>query len=187
LTFFDFQILSNDEDRDVWSAFLAKGLATGSDEMFDLAYEYSKSKERKDNVTRSRAEFYFKEQKYEKAALYFGQSGLNFEEVVLRLLSVNESLAALLQPLQAKKDSAGNALKFVWLSHNLDLSPIRIYLLEVLKSLPPGSKSQRTLLCTWLCEIYLYQINKSTASNESGKSTTIDVTPEFMSFLRLNK
>lgn len=173
----------------MWSTFLVKALATGDDALFDLAYDHSKTKERKDAVTKARAEFYFKEQKYDKAALYFAHSGQNFEEIVLRLLSVNENLSILHHSSTMTNRNYVDIkeiydTKSLLMSGNINLNPIRIFLLELLKILPVNLKSQRTMLCTWLSEIFLHQI---TESNLSTNSTGPDLTNEFMTFLKANK
>lgn len=185
------QIIAHEEDRDVWSTFLAKALATGDDSLFDLAFEHSKTAERKSAVTKARAEFYFKEQKYEKAAVYYAHSGLNFEEVTLKLISVNENLAVMerspLQPVSKSEidpTTPQGSGKFLWLCNHVNVAPVRIYLIELLKLLPASSKSQRTILCTWVCEIYLHEITENALSAAKGRP---DLTSEFNLFLKANK
>lgn len=39
------------------------------------------------------------------------------------------------------------------------LTPLKVFLLQVLRSLPSSAKMQRTMLCTWLCDLYLHQIS----------------------------
>jgi hypothetical protein len=49
-------------------------------------------------------------------------------------------------------------------SHDLDLASednlvsLRVYLQEKLRILPVGAKSQRTMIATWLCEVFLHLI-----------------------------
>jgi hypothetical protein len=89
-----------------------------------------------------------------------------------------------------------------------------VYLSEVLKTLPLGAKSQRTMLCTWLCELFLHQIsvaaistttsivvpvvakdvrnNKALASQQTTTSSSVsqsegELTAQFKDFLRANK
>jgi hypothetical protein len=40
-----------------------------------------------------------------------------------------------------------------------ELSSLRVYLQEKLRLLAASAKSQRTMICTWLCEIFLHQIS----------------------------
>jgi hypothetical protein len=168
--------------------------------LFDLAYDHSKSKDRKDTVTRSRAEFYFKEGRFDKSALYFAHCGMNFEEVVLRLLGINENLSILQRnvssfssfvtdnapfPSSVGKNEAGSDSKLLWMSNSVNLNPVRVYLLELLKILPSSSKSQRTLLCTWLSEIFLHQITSYEISLTPVVGT--DLTNDFMTFMKVNR
>lgn len=134
-----FQVSVNNEDMRVWKIYLDKAVA-GDERFFDTAYEHSKKKEDQAQVLRAQAEFYLSRGLANKAALYFARAGAPFEEVVLRLLgggSKNKSLAA--------KDGP-------------ELGSLRVYLQEELKILPANAKSQRTMICTWLCEIFLHQI-----------------------------
>jgi hypothetical protein len=39
------------------------------------------------------------------------------------------------------------------------LTPLKVFLLQVLRSLSSSAKMQRTMLCTWLCDLYLHQIS----------------------------
>lgn len=39
------------------------------------------------------------------------------------------------------------------------LTPLKVFLLQVVSSLPSSAKMQRTMLCTWLCDLYLHQIS----------------------------
>ena len=43
-------------------------------------------------------------------------------------------------------------------SQGCELTPLKVFLLQVLRALPSSAKMQRTMLCTWLCDLYLHQI-----------------------------
>lgn len=51
------------------------------------------------------------------------------------------------------------------------LSPLKVFLLQVLRSLGTGAKMQRTMICTWLCDLYLHQISLARLLNKNGAST----------------
>jgi hypothetical protein len=53
-----------------------------------------------------------------------------------------------------------------------DVNPLRVYLTEMLKVLPNSSKSQRTMVCTWLCELYLHMISVSQLGVASPSSSS---------------
>lgn len=184
------QVTVHEEDRDIWATFLAKALATGEDSLFDLAFDHSKTIERKQSVTKARADFYFKEKKFEKAAVYYAHCGMSFEEATLKLLGTNASLAVSEKTPIENNDSQPNFNKFIWLSREVNLSPVRIYLLELLKLLPTTSKSQRTIVCTWLCEIYLHQITDDSLEAERERVVSSSqqlLFTEFSQFLRANR
>lgn len=45
------------------------------------------------------------------------------------------------------------------ISRGCALTPLKVFLLQVLRSLPLSGKMQRTMVCTWLCDLYLHQIS----------------------------
>ena len=49
-----------------------------------------------------------------------------------------------------------------------ELIALRLYLSEILQKLPSSAKSQRTMICTWLCEILLHQIAKAPLNSNSN-------------------
>jgi hypothetical protein len=103
---------------------------------------------------KSRAEFCASESNWEKAALCFSYCGLSVDEVILKLLSI-ESL------ISGEKDKYPKIIssEFIWSMTLENLNAIKIYLLELSKVVPSSAKSQRTMICTWLCEIYLHQFS----------------------------
>lgn len=72
-------------------------------------------------------------------------------------------------------------------THDLDLSSeanltsLRVYLQEKLRILPVGTKSQRTMIATWLCEVYLHLIATG------GGVADSKLLRQFKDFLRNNR
>jgi hypothetical protein len=59
------------------------------------------------------------------------------------------------------------------ISKGCALTPLKVFLLQVLRSLPSGAKMQRTMLCTWLCDLYLHQINLARlVGKQAGQGAT---------------
>jgi hypothetical protein len=59
------------------------------------------------------------------------------------------------------------------ISKGCALTPLKVFLLQVLRSLPSGAKMQRTMLCTWLCDLYLHQINLARlVGKQTGQGAT---------------
>lgn len=122
---------------------------------------------------KSRAEFCVSQYNWEKAALYFSSCGLAVDEIILKLLNIDNAF-------RGEKDKNPKIItsEFVWSMTLENLSAIKIYLLELLKVIPSSSKSQRTMICTWLCEIYLHQFSVSPSA---------DVEEDIKSFMRSNR
>lgn len=230
LTVLFVQVITTAEDRHVWSIYLSKALKQGDERLFDVAFEHSKSPDQKHAIMRAQAEFLMASGgRRERAAACFAKSGLSFDEVVLRLINCTGSFNKPPTLPSASTVSGGSSsaavvssgslstledLRGLILSGGADLTPLRIYLAESLKTLPNAAKSQRTMLCTWLCEIYLHQISaaaiNATASASSASVVTsvkpqsknaisapapttaappteAELTAQFKDFLRMNK
>lgn len=227
------QVITTAEDRHVWSIYLSKALAQGDDTLFEVAYEHSKTRDQKNTIMRAQADFNMTVPgagRREKAAVCFAKSGLAFDEVVLKLIncsgSFNRSSTAAGDSDNNRKGGTSNSsvtaastledLRGLVLTGGAELTPLRVYLAETLKTLPISAKSQRTMLCTWLCEIYLHQIaaagisaspdpastgpvkgsNKLAAASSSGGGggaaavsgpSEAELTAQFKDFLRTNK
>lgn len=139
----------------------------------------------------SQAEFYYNGGEHIKAARLFARSGLSFDAVVLRLLNLDLDLGSRGNQMPASKTVGDDELLVesvrdkITVTGGVQLSPLRVFLLETLKVLPASSKSQRTMLCTWLCEIFLHQIEiadtlgfNHSASSSSGTQYSAVNTPK---------
>ncbi|RHZ52332.1 vacuolar protein sorting protein DigA [Aspergillus thermomutatus] len=78
-----FEIVAEDEDRDVWKVFLQK-------QMFDQALEYARGNAQKDAVATASGDFLASKGRYLEAAKVWGKSSKGFEEVCLALINRNE-------------------------------------------------------------------------------------------------
>lgn len=177
-----FQVDVTDEARHVWSIYLKKAMGTGDDRLFDAAFEHSKTKERKMHVMLSRAEFCVSAKQWEKAASYFARSGVSFEEVALRLCTVDSSAVDSGVRMDAVYDT-----KICLRNSGRDLNPLRVFLLEVLKALPTSCKSQRTMVCVWIMEIFLHQIAASGLNGKTEQDLSAQRTAECIEFIRANR
>eukprot|EP00002_Diphylleia_rotans_P023649 TRINITY_DN4651_c0_g1_i3.p1 TRINITY_DN4651_c0_g1~~TRINITY_DN4651_c0_g1_i3.p1 ORF type:complete len:921 (+),score=186.87 TRINITY_DN4651_c0_g1_i3:58-2820(+) len=122
---------------------------------FDLALQHCKDSRRRDKVLTAQADYYFSQRKMKMAATYYAKTQLPFEQIALKFVSSNEREA------------------------------LSGYLQEKLNSLKPTDITQRTLLCTWLVEIYLDQLNSLEANvKEKQRDLVLD---EFRQFLDENK
>lgn len=131
-------------------------------------------------VMQERAEFYVKSSQWDKAASYFAKSGLKFEDVTIKLLAACDGNSS-----KATDHSIDHStLKLTNMDSPKYFNPIKVYLMETLQNLPVTSKSQRTMLCIWICEILLHQLQ---AANLNRDLLEKEVTAEFQSFIRTNR
>jgi hypothetical protein len=137
------------------------------------------NKDQKKNIHEVRAEFYYSIGSYEKAAVYYGKCGRQFEDITIRLL---KDWKAGKNYSSESSQSVSSVVLHWW--KNVDAAtPLRIYVSEVLKSLGTMMKAQKTMLATWLCEIYLHQICLIEDLSDSVKKLD-DLVVEFQKFLR---
>lgn len=155
------------------------------------------------------AEYYLSKRRLDMAAIHYAKSDVPFEDVVLTLVT---------DPADRDSSSSGSSKPGVLtLSGPPVLFPLRIsdhavlaglcaYLTEKLRVMSTASKSQRTMVCTWLCELLLQRIaalemNSSLASAPPPASSSLlkqgssgsqnadldDLINQFKDFIRSNK
>merc|ERR1711959_806782 len=101
-----------------------------SHKKFQEAREASRSSAQRNKVLVVEADYCFEQGDYVTAAQIYAQSPRSFEEVALKLVRVGNREAL---------------IKF---------------LIEKLRSMRENAKIQRTLICTWLTELFLDQLNQ---------------------------
>lgn len=142
-----FQVTVVNEDRNVWKVYLAQALE-GDEAQFDAAL-MACPKDKRHMIYTSRAEACLARGDHEGAALSFSSTNLTFEDVVLRLIGSTDSLG---------KPHESNIAREFQVTVSPNLSAVRIYIEEVMHKMPQERTLQRTMLCTWACEIFLHQI-----------------------------
>ena len=199
-----YQLRVENEDIDVWKIYLQRALAAGDERLFDVAISHCK-KENRYIVYREQANFFMARGQLERAAAVFTLSGLPFDDVILRLFgvqskehpqSISNSVTETDESVNSKgRKNSVKCLKPFIVTNSIELSAVRVYLEDVLRSLAMTSKSQRTMICIWLCEVYAHQIISTQLSlktaNRSftGRSDSSDseLIGKFKDFLRFNK
>ncbi|KAJ7293441.1 Pep3/Vps18/deep orange family-domain-containing protein [Mycena rebaudengoi] len=78
-----FELVVDNEDRDVWKIYLHQG-------QFDVALRYAKTASQRDHVLSAQANAFFAEGRYFQAAQCYAQCSVTFEEVALKFLDVGE-------------------------------------------------------------------------------------------------
>jgi hypothetical protein len=153
----------------------------------------------------TQAENFARNGEWDKAAACFARSNRPFEDTALMLLSLGCGLQDLVRQeidqivgnsskggiVSTITSSSGTGTVPAVTSAAVDvysaaaLDPLRIFLLEVLLHLPLSAKSQRTMLCTWLVEIFLHQImtRQLTGRVDEEQRSTADCT----AFFRANR
>jgi len=108
--------------------------------MFDTALSFTKNEAQKDKVLTTQADYYYSQQRYNLSAEYFAQiHSISFEEIVLRFINKNENDA------------------------------LRVFLLRKLEKLKNHEVLQKTLICTWLVEIFINKLNQLSDKVEDEK------------------
>ncbi|KAJ6240376.1 vacuolar protein sorting-associated protein [Anaeramoeba flamelloides] len=98
---------------------------------FETALLYcGDDKKKRDKVFRAHAKYLFHEKKYIKSATYFAKTNLPFEDVALKFLELESK-----KPLKT------------FLNYKIDVLSEKTH------------KQQRTLICMWLLELFLTEIN----------------------------
>lgn len=150
----------------------------------------------------------------EKAATQFALAGVPFEEVLLLLLSLGQSVDKHMQGSVTGHTSnsggsgsgSGSGVQqqqqqvVEYDFSGPTMQALRLYLREKLRLLPADAKSQKTMIATWLCEIFLHTIaaaataNVSTPVSDSDSATSshqqqsmTKTVQEFKEFLRKNR
>uniref|UniRef100_A0AAV1V4J9 Pep3/Vps18 beta-propeller domain-containing protein n=2 Tax=Peronospora matthiolae TaxID=2874970 RepID=A0AAV1V4J9_9STRA len=124
------EVVIADEDRDVWKLFLSKAvMGNGDDRDFEQALAVCRNGWERQRVLTAQADKLFDKGKFDRAAVMYAKTTRSFEEVALKFLEI-ESRDSLL-----------------------------LFLLQKLKSLGSDEKTQQTVLCSWIVELFLDKFN----------------------------
>jgi hypothetical protein len=162
------------EDRDAWKLYLAEG-------KFELALEYTDTDQQVERVNNAKADFLFEQGAFEAAAKIYAETGRSFEEVALKFVNISSGLPVPLATTlglpkesaltsgknAASKDPAAAALvspiSLARTTPQLQAearSALKAYLMAKLVTLEPSELTQQVMICTWLTEIFLDNINR---------------------------
>ena len=114
-------------------------------EFFELAFEYASTQSHREAVRAMQADHYFEHGHFDLAARYYAKTHRCFEEVALKLSTC---------PFSYPKPS-----------------PLKLYLLEKLQALPVNDKTQRTILCLWIVEIFLSEMTELELLDDGPEAT----------------
>ncbi|RHY78201.1 hypothetical protein DYB34_002015, partial [Aphanomyces astaci] len=162
------EVLVLDEDRNMWALYLNKALHGVHDKgRADVARDFNRAiavcrdASTRQKVWTAHADAMFDRDEFEIAAKLYVKSSRSFEEVALRFMEAGAT--------------AG----------------LHLFLLKKLALTPVEDKTQATVLCTWLVELYLDKFNDLTALSEQDVDRTIDLHAnllfEFKQFLQDQK
>ncbi|CAM9937676.1 unnamed protein product [Ectocarpus sp. 12 AP-2014] len=125
-----FKLRVSHEERNVWMLFLEKAVA-GDEAHFEDAAQHCKNAVERAQVHYVQAGWYFRRGQHTVAARYYAKTPCCFEEIALKFMECEDGWKA---------------------------TALKTYLLERLGHLSQKQgeyKMQRTMLCTWLTEIFL--------------------------------
>lgn len=155
-----FKVIVDREDRHLWKQFLRRAVDADSTldhnekiQYFAEADRYATEQFQRDEIALARGEFYFASGNYELAAQFFGKTNRSFEDIVLKFQRVEQDEA------------------------------LRRYLLFKLSNTPQRMMSQRTLLSTWLVQVFLDKLT-SLRGDPRNEAVYRNTQKEFHAFLQ---
>jgi len=129
----------------------------------------------RDQVYCAQAERFFEQKNFLLAAKYYGKTTKSFEEISLKFIRLQYVITCL----------TGNDDASLTTTNNRETRALQSYLTERLAALRTQDLTQRTIICTWLTEIYLDQLNRLEGRQTKERYNVIQ--DEFKSFLQDNK
>lgn len=151
---FVFEVEIESEDREVWKLYLDEG-------KFSQALDYCDTEYQREQVNNAQADHHFQQGAYELAATIYAKTQRSFEEVTLKFVNHD-----------SKKSSAGMAtgqLSGALARQGADVrNALKTYLQSKLDHLQPQDLTQQTMICTWLTEIYLDNLNNLSRKGDKG-------------------
>ncbi|OWZ14612.1 Vacuolar protein sorting-associated protein [Phytophthora megakarya] len=151
------EVMIADEDRDVWKLFLSKAvMGNGDDRDFEQALGVCRNGWERQRVLTAQADKLFDKGEFDRAAVIYAKTTRSFEEVALKFL---------------EKETRDSLL---------------LFLLQKLKSLGSEEKTQKTVLCSWIVELFLDKFNvlKGSAQDVDAHANLLF---EFKQFLQDQK
>jgi hypothetical protein len=155
------EVIVRDEDRHIWSLMLNKALAEfQSKPLHELEREFERAlmvcrdSLRRQKVLTAQADAYFDREEYALAAKLYAKTTRSFEEVALRFMEQKATAA------------------------------LHMFLLQKLHMTAPEDKTQATVLCTWLVELYLDKFNGVSVTSLEEIDTHANLLFEFKQFLQ---
>eukprot|EP01132_Coremiostelium_polycephalum_P007999 gene7999-9842_t len=125
---------------------------------YETALSFAKepyADKKRDQIWATQADHYFNENKFELAANFYGMTHRVFEEITLKFINANQRDA------------------------------LKTFLLQKLNHLNARDETQKTIICTWLVEIFISKLN--TLRNPSDTDKYNKVNSEFRQFLDNSK
>lgn len=147
-----YELDMNNENKEIWKLYMYQGM-NGSNRhknYFEKAIGMCSSHEQRMEVMQAQGNFLYKRKKYEHAAKLYAQTNRSLEQTALAFLNGQHQKA------------------------------LKVYLVEKLKRMPVGDKTQCTIVCTWLVEVYLNSFNMLDTSDVETYANSLY---EFKQFL----
>lgn len=146
-----------DEDRHVWKLYLSKAMVgPGDDRDFDRALSVCRTGYERQRVWTAQADKLFAQREFDRAAVLYAKTSRSFEAVALQFLD------------HALHDA------------------VLVFLVQKLKGLSLDDKTQRTVLCSWIVELFLdkFTVLKGSAQDVDAHANLLF---EFKQFLQDHK
>jgi len=157
------------EDRDAWKLYLR-------DNKFEEALDYCDTDAQEERVLNAKADYLFEQASFEEAAQIYAKTKRSFEEVALKFVNVAKGApvpnATSIRAGGAGSDDASSAPSGPQMSalsvagrvsttlQSEARAALKTYLLAKLNALEATELTQQVMVCTWLTEIFLDNINR---------------------------
>jgi len=141
------------EDRHAWKLYLQEG-------KFDLALDYCDTDAQIERVNNAKADYLFEQGNFDAAAKIYAETGRSFEEVALKFVHISSGLPV---PASTSMGPSMSPLSLGRITAEMAgaaRGALKTYLLAKLNTLEPSELTQQVMICTWLTEIFLDNINR---------------------------
>ena len=171
-----YELVIEREDSGMCALFLQQG-------RFDEALQYADTDDERQAVRLAQADELFANKLYQQAAKLYAETSKQFEDIALKFVHISGDGLPGQKPHADElanggagmNGAAGGGRAARLLTSSLDArAALKIYLLEKLGKLPAAHRTQQTMICTWLTEIFLDNINRLHDAPSTPALTTAD-------------
>jgi len=144
-----------EESRDAWKLFLQQG-------DFSQALHYADTASQRELVLNAQADHDFSHGHYTRAAETYAKTSRSFEEIALKFVQLSQRDSPSSSFASASSTGVGGG------GVGVGKDALKTFLLAKLQRLRPTDTTQQFMLCTWLTEIFLDNLNQLEDAQAGG-------------------